>query len=62
MALVAPDWSRALVRNHDEKIKDMSESVLPSTGREFARGKRRAIHNRIAGREGVATVRSIKFI
>jgi hypothetical protein len=39
------------VRNHDEKIKDISRSVLPSTGREFARGMRRAIHKRQRARE-----------
>jgi hypothetical protein len=39
------------VRNHDEKIKDMSRSVLPSTGREAARAARRAIHGRQRARE-----------
>jgi hypothetical protein len=39
------------VRNHDEKIKDISRSVLPSTGREFARGMRRATHKRQRARE-----------
>jgi hypothetical protein len=51
VALVAPDWSCALVRNHDEKTKDMSRSVLPSTGREFARDLRRATHKRHRARE-----------
>jgi hypothetical protein len=37
---------RVLVRNHDEKVKDMSRSVLPSKGRESARYRRRAIHKR----------------
>jgi hypothetical protein len=32
------------MRNHAEKLKDMSESVLPSTERERARKTRRAIH------------------
>jgi hypothetical protein len=39
------------VRNHDEKIKDMGESVLPSTGREYARYNRRVIHKRQRARE-----------
>ena len=39
------------MRNHDEKIKDMSRSVLPSTGRAFARDARRAIHKRQRARE-----------
>jgi hypothetical protein len=34
------------VRNHDQKIKDMSRSVLPSTGRRSARDDRRMIHQR----------------
>ena len=34
------------MRNHDEKIKDMSRSVLPSTGRKGARDDRRLIHKR----------------
>jgi len=46
MALVPRDWSRILVRNHDEKIKDMSRSVLPSTWRVGARETRREIHKR----------------
>jgi hypothetical protein len=32
------------MRNHDEKIKDVSRSVLPSTGRKGARDTRRLIH------------------
>ncbi len=32
------------MRNHDEKIKDMVESVLPSTSRKTARAERRIIH------------------
>ena len=39
------------VRNHDEKIKDMGRSVLPSTGRKGARSKRRTIHKRQRARE-----------
>jgi len=46
MALVLRDWSRILVRNHDEKIKDMSRSVLPSSWRVGARETRRAINQR----------------
>jgi hypothetical protein len=39
------------VRNHDQKIKDMSRSVLPSTGRKSARDNRRIIHGRQRARE-----------
>jgi hypothetical protein len=39
------------VRNHGEKIKDMSRSVLPSTGRKSARDNRRIIHKRQRARE-----------
>lgn len=39
------------MRNHDQKIKDMSRSVLPATSRQAARGTRRAIHKRQRGRE-----------
>jgi hypothetical protein len=46
MALVPRDWSRILVRNRDEKIKDMSRSVLPSSWRVGARVTRRTIHKR----------------
>jgi hypothetical protein len=34
------------MRNHDEKIKDISRSVLPSTGRKSARDTRRLVHKR----------------
>jgi hypothetical protein len=34
------------VRNHDEKVKDMSRSVLPSTARAGARYFRRQVHKR----------------
>ena len=34
------------MRNHDEKIKDMAESVLPSTARRSARESRRRAHRR----------------
>lgn len=34
------------MRNHDEKIKDMGRSVLPSTGRRNARATRRMNHHR----------------
>jgi hypothetical protein len=39
------------VRNHGEKIKDMSRSVLPSTGRKSARDIRRIIHKQQRARE-----------
>ena len=39
------------MRNHDEKIKNMSRSVLPSKGRKAARDNRRAIHKRQRVRE-----------
>lgn len=39
------------MRNHDEKIKDMSRSVLPSTGRKSARDNRRIIHKQQRARE-----------
>ena len=44
------------MRNHDEKIKDMSRSVLPSTGRKGARDDRRAIHKRQRARELAAVI------
>lgn len=34
------------MRNHDEKIKDIGRSVLPSTRRKSARDNRRMIHHR----------------
>jgi hypothetical protein len=34
------------VRNHDEKTKDLVESVLPSSGRQSARVNRRLAHAR----------------
>ena len=39
------------MRNHDQKIKDMSRSVLPSTGRRSARDHRRIIHKQQRARE-----------
>jgi hypothetical protein len=39
------------VRNHGQKIKDMSRSVLPSTGRKSARDNRRIIHRQQRARE-----------
>lgn len=39
------------MRNHDLKIKDMSRSVLPSTGRKSARDNRRIIHRQQRARE-----------
>ena len=41
------------MRNHDEKIKDMGRSVLPSKGRKGARDDRRLIHKRQRTRERV---------
>ncbi|MBL7487222.1 hypothetical protein I6A60_08795 [Frankia sp. AgB1.9] len=34
------------MRNHGEKVKDMAESVLPSTARTYAREQRRRVHRR----------------
>jgi hypothetical protein len=42
------------VRNHDQKIRDISRSVLPSTGRKAARDYRRTIHQQQRARELVA--------
>ena len=39
------------MRNHGQKIKDMSRSVLPSKGRKGARDNRRIIHGRQRSRE-----------
>jgi hypothetical protein len=39
------------VRNHDQKIKDMQRSVLPSTGRKAARDERCRIHQSARTRE-----------
>jgi hypothetical protein len=39
------------VRNHDQKIKDISRSVLPSAGRKSARDDRRILHKRQRARE-----------
>jgi hypothetical protein len=39
------------VRNHDQKVKNMSRSVLPSTGRKSARDNRRIIHKQQRARE-----------
>ncbi|CUU54415.1 hypothetical protein Ga0074812_102425 [Parafrankia irregularis] len=39
------------MRNHDEKIKDMAESVLPSTRRRSARVDRRRAHKRCRTRQ-----------
>lgn len=44
------------MRNHDQKIKDMSRSVLPSTSRKAARDNRRMIHKRQRARELAAIV------
>lgn len=42
------------MRNHDQKIKDMCESVLPSTSRKNAREKRRIAHGADRARERAA--------
>lgn len=39
------------MRNHDQKIKDMQRSVLPSTSGKYAREQRRIIHKRDRTRE-----------
>jgi hypothetical protein len=44
------------VRNHNEKIKDMGRSVLPSTSRRSARDNRRMIHKRQRARELAAVI------
>jgi hypothetical protein len=54
MALAPRDWSCVLVRNHDEKIKDMGRSVLPSTWSEGARWTRRQINKRRRARARIA--------
>jgi hypothetical protein len=41
-----PSEGGADVRNHDEKTKDLVESVLPSSGRQSARVNRRLAHAR----------------
>lgn len=42
------------MRNHDEKLKEMAESVLPSTARVSARRDRRAIHHAHRARQRAA--------
>lgn len=44
------------MRNHGQKIKDMSRSVLPSTARKSARDSRRIIHKQQRARELAAIV------
>jgi hypothetical protein len=44
------------VRNHDEKIKDIGRSVLPSKGRRSARDNRRRIHRKQRARELAAVI------
>jgi hypothetical protein len=44
------------VRNHDQKIKDISRSVLPSKGRRSTRDNRRLIHKRQRARELAAVI------
>jgi hypothetical protein len=43
--------AEAAMRNHDQKVRDMSRSVLPSTGRKSARDNRRIIHKQQRARE-----------
>jgi hypothetical protein len=54
VALAPRDWSRILVRNHDEKIRDIGRSVLPSTWSEGARWTRRQVNKRRRSRVRVA--------
>jgi hypothetical protein len=54
VALAPRDWSWILVRNHDEKIKDMGRSILPSTWSEGARWTRRQVNKRRRARVRVA--------
>lgn len=42
------------MRNHDEKFKDMIESVLPSTARKLARDRRRRVHTQARARQRIA--------
>jgi hypothetical protein len=44
------------VRNHDQKIKDISRSVLPSKGRRSAQVNRRLIHKKQRARELAAVI------
>jgi hypothetical protein len=55
MALVAPEWSRSRVRNHDEKTKDMGRSVLASKHRQAAKYFRRRARKRQRTHELAAT-------
>jgi hypothetical protein len=43
-----------VVKNHDEKFKDMIESVLPSTARKSARDRRRRVHKQSRARQRIA--------
>jgi hypothetical protein len=43
-----------VVNNHDQKFKDMIESVLPSTARKSARDRRRQVHKRSRARQRIA--------
>lgn len=47
----AGGYEEYVVRNHDEKSKNMQRSVLPSTRRKAAREERRSIHKRARARE-----------
>lgn len=42
------------MKNHDEKFKDMIESVLPSTARKSARDRRRLVHKQARARQRTA--------
>lgn len=50
------------MRNHDQKIKDMQRSVLPSTARGFARAERRLIHKRARARARDALAEARKIV
>jgi hypothetical protein len=45
-----------MMRNHEEKLKDVAESVLPSRARARARGQRRIIHHRHRSEDRYALV------
>ena len=49
------------MRNHDQKIKDIQRSVLPSTTGKYAREQRRIIHkqNRSRERDSFSAARQI---
>ena len=41
------------MRNHDQKIKDIQRSVLPSTTGKYAREQRRIIHKQNRSASGI---------